>query len=77
MARIVLAIVVILSSLGCTRSKFNFTEKTVLDVNGHKLTAGHFAEKMTLLLKDQDALGAKDPKTVGQVKKKIVNDFIR
>ncbi len=76
MVRFVFAVSVILLSLGCTRSKFNFSEKTVLDVNGSKLTAGHFADKMIVLLKDQDALGAKDPKTVNLVKKKIVNDFI-
>lgn len=61
--------------VGCNLSPLS-GHKVALDVNGNKLTAGEFAREMALRLKDQDALAAKDPKTVDQTKQRIVEDFI-
>jgi parvulin-like peptidyl-prolyl isomerase len=48
----------------------------VLDVNGKQMTAQQFAQELAFRLKDQDALSAKDPKTLTAVKAKISEDFL-
>lgn len=60
----------------CEFSKPSLSQKVVLDVNGHKMTAQAFAQELAYRLKDQDALGAKDPKLVSATKAKIADDFI-
>lgn len=60
---------------GCTYSPL-VSQKVVLDVNGTKMRAGDFAKELAYRLKDQDALSAKDPKFVSQVKGRIEQDFI-
>lgn len=60
----------------CDRTEKNFRNKTILDVNGHTLSAAAFADELAFYLKDQDVLGAKDPKTVSRAKNKIVEEFI-
>lgn len=50
--------------------------KVLVDVNGHKLTAAEFSRELAVSLRDQDALSAKDPRTLEFHKKKIVEDFI-
>jgi parvulin-like peptidyl-prolyl isomerase len=52
------------------------SHKVVLDVNGKQLTAHGFAQELAYRLKDQDALSAKDPKTVNAMKSKIAQEFI-
>jgi parvulin-like peptidyl-prolyl isomerase len=59
----------------CTYSPM-VSQKVVLDVNGTKMHAGEFAKELAYRLKDQDALSAKDPKFVAQVKSRIEQDFI-
>lgn len=69
-------LLIFLISSGCTFSKPNLGKKVVLDVNGINLTGEAFAQELAYRLKDQDALSAKDPRTVSEVKAKIVQDFI-
>jgi parvulin-like peptidyl-prolyl isomerase len=52
------------------------SQKVVLDVNGKQLTAQAFAQELAYRLKDQDALSAKDPKTVNLMKARIAQEFI-
>ena len=61
---------------GCSWSKPGLSQKVVLDVNGKQLTAQAFAQELAYRLKDQDALSAKDPKTVRAAKTKITQEFI-
>ncbi|MGZ3722061.1 MAG: peptidyl-prolyl cis-trans isomerase [Bdellovibrionales bacterium] len=60
---------------GCTLGKPGLSQKVVLDVNGKQLTAQAFAQELAYRLKDQDALSAKDPKTVNMMKAKIAQEF--
>lgn len=60
----------------CTWNRPPLNQKIVLDVNGHQMTARQFAQELAFRLKDQDALSAKDPKTVANAKAKIAEDFI-
>lgn len=50
--------------------------KILVDVNGHHLSAQEFARELAYRLKDQDALTAKDPKTLTFLKESIVQEFI-
>ncbi len=52
------------------------SQKIVLDVNGKQMTAQRFAAELAYRLKDQDALSAKDPKTVKNAKAKICEEFL-
>ncbi len=48
----------------------------LVDVDGRQLTAQAFAQELAYRLREQDALSAKDPKLLGIVKARIVEDFI-
>jgi peptidyl-prolyl cis-trans isomerase C len=72
----VLAAIFIFMFAGCTFTRPGMTQKVVLDVNGHQMTAQAFAQELAYRLKDQDALSAKDPKTVSSVKAKIAQEYI-
>ncbi len=61
---------------GCHFSTEPLGQKTVLDVNGKQLTSQAFAQDLAYRLKDQDALSAKDPKTIERAKAKICEEFI-
>lgn len=72
-----LSIALAFSSTGCEYfSAGSLKSKVVVDVNGEKLTAAEFSKKLAASLRDQDALSAKDPRTLELHKKKIVEDFI-
>jgi parvulin-like peptidyl-prolyl isomerase len=60
----------------CEWAKPSLAGKTVLDVNGHKMSAQEFAQELAYRLKDQDALSAKEPRLVNATKAKIADDFI-
>lgn len=63
--------------VGCTGGgNTHLSDKSVLEVNGHRMTARDFAQELAYRLKDQDALSAKDPKLVAVTKKQITQDFI-
>jgi parvulin-like peptidyl-prolyl isomerase len=72
--------ILLLSSLfilaGCSYGRPGLAQKVVIDVNGKQMTAQTFAQELAYRLKDQDALSAKDPKTVGMMKAKIAQEFI-
>lgn len=51
-------------------------KKVVIDVNGSQMSAQEFAQELTFRLRDQDALSAKDPKLLGVMKAKIVEEFL-
>lgn len=51
-------------------------KKVILDVNGKQMTAETFSQELAFKLKDQDALSAKDPKYVGVLKARIVEEFL-
>ena len=61
---------------GCDLAKSPLTQKVVLDVDGHQMTARQFSQELAYRLKDSDALSAKDPKLVKVIKDKIVEDFL-
>src|SRR3954465_1484501 len=61
---------------GCSFTKPGLSQKVVLDVNGKQMTAQAFAQELAYRLKDQDALSAKDPKTVNLTKSRIAQEFI-
>src|SRR3954467_7780778 len=61
---------------GCSFTKPGLSQKVVLDVNGKQMTAQAFSQELAYRLKDQDALSAKDPKTVNLVKARIAQEFI-
>ena len=61
---------------GCSFTKPGLSQKVVLDVNGKQMTAQAFAQELAYRLKDQDALSAKDPKTVNMMKAKIAQEFV-
>ncbi len=60
----------------CTFSPTSLKKKVVVDIDGRQLTAEAFAHELAYRLRDQDALSAKDPKYLGIVKAKIVEEFI-
>lgn len=63
-----------LAIAGCTRSP-QLGKKIVVDVNGQSLSAARFSQELAYRLRDLDALEAKDPHRLGEVKNHIVQDF--
>jgi len=61
---------------GCDFNRPGLNKKVVLDVNGRQMTAQDFAQELAFRLKDQDALSAKDPRTLKVVKEKISEEFL-
>lgn len=61
---------------GCDFARPPLTQKVVLDVDGHQMTARQFSQELAYRLKDEDALSAKDPKLDKVMKDKIVEDFL-
>lgn len=60
----------------CEASRPSLTKKVILDVNGKQMSAETFSQELAYRLRDQDALSAKDPKTVTMMKRKIVEEFL-
>jgi peptidyl-prolyl cis-trans isomerase C len=60
---------------GCT-SKDDLNNKIVLDVNGDRWTAEDFSKELVFRLRDEDALMAKNPAHLKDIKKLITQDFI-
>jgi peptidyl-prolyl cis-trans isomerase C len=72
----VLSLSALISLTACEVSRPALAKKVILDVNGKQLTAEAFSQELAYRLKDQDALSAKDPKTVNRAKQKIVEEFV-
>jgi peptidyl-prolyl cis-trans isomerase C len=71
-----LSLVLFLLFTSCSWMRPSLGKKIVLDVDGKQLTGQEFAQELAYRLKDQDALTAKDPKTVALIKAKISEDFV-
>ena len=60
----------------CDFGKASLAKKIVLDVNGKQMSASEFSQELAFRLKDQDALSAKDPRSLKIVKEKIAEEFL-
>lgn len=60
----------------CTRPESRLIGRTVLDVNGQKITTKDFAEKLAKHLRNRDPLIAKDPQLLERAKNDLADAMI-
>lgn len=70
----VVTLIVALAS--CQWNKVNLQEEPIIQVDTIKISTKEFADRLAHQLSKYDALTAKDPKIVRQIKKTLVDDFI-
>lgn len=71
-----LALGVTLVAPACTRPESRLIAKTVLDVNGQKISTKDFAEKLARHLRNRDPLIAKDPQLLERAKNDLADAMI-
>lgn len=70
------ALGVALVAPACTRPESRLIARTVLDVNGQKITTKDFAEKLAKHLRNRDPLIAKDPQLLERAKNDLADAMI-